>query len=309
VSLAVRALFPVLLVTACGRTGFAPVDDAARTDASDVDAAPCELGAFGLPARLPGPTNSSDDDWTPSISRDDLTLVFYSLRASTPGSPDLWRSTRATPDDNFGAASEIVEASSPAWEASPQLVAGELDLFFISDRPGSQLLDIYLATRTSTASAFGTPVRVDELSSAFDEDSLWVSHDGLRVMLSSNRGASIDLYQASRPDRSSPFSEPTLVSELSTLAEEGAPALSDDEREILFISNRSGGAGAYDVWRAERESAASPFSTPTNVTPLNSPEDEWGLTLSRDGHRVYYSYDAPLAGGNADIWVATRTCR
>jgi Tol biopolymer transport system component len=299
----------VLLVAACGRTGFSPVGDAASTDAGDADAAPCELGPFGSPSPLPGPTNSSDDDWTPSISRDDLTLVFYSLRASTPGSPDLWRSTRATPDDDFDAASEIVEASSPGWEASPQLVAGGLDLFFISDRPGSQLLDIYLATRTSTASPFGTPVRIDELSSEFDEDSLWVSHDGLRVMLSSNRGASIDLYQASRPDRSSPFSAPTIVSELSTLAEEGSPALSDDELEVLFISNRSGGAGAYDVWRAERATTTSPFSIPTNVTPLNSADDEWGLTLSRDGHRVYYSYDATLAGGNADIWVATRACR
>lgn len=96
--------------------------------------------------------------------------------------------------------------------------------------------------------------------------------------------------------------------DLDALAVEGSPALSADELEIFFVSNRSGGAGAYDVWHSTRPSRTMPFAQPTNPANLNSAGDEWGLSLSPDSRRLYYSFNSPLSGGNADIWVATRGC-
>lgn len=290
----------------CGRAHFDPISSDADSIA---DAPPCQLGAFGPPSVLPGPVNSSLDDWTPAISASDLTLLFYSLRPSAPGSPDIWSATRAAPSAPWQAPTVITEVSSPDFDTSPHLTADELELWLTSARTGSAMTDIYVAKRASTAVPFGTPQRDPVLSTAFDEDSLWISDDGLRIMFSSNAGSSIDLYSASRPDRGSSWSTPMIVSELSTPdGIEGAPTLSADELEIIFISNRDGGVGKYDLWTASRPSRSAAFSTPINLPQLSSPEDEWGPSLSRDGRTLYYSYNSTLAGGNAEIWVSTRSC-
>jgi hypothetical protein len=298
---------------ACGRIDFdrSPErgDGGPLPSDGDLDApTPCTFGPFGAPVTLPGPINSSVDEWTPAISASDLTLVFYSQRLSVPGDPDIWISTRPSASSEFEAATVITEVSSPDADHAPQLSADELVLVFASDRGSPGQYDLYEATRTSTAQPFGVPQKLDELSSPFHEETIWLSGDGLRVLLSSNVGSSYDIYAAERPDRSAPFGPLTVISELSTGYFEGSPALSSDELEIFFVSNRPG-VGAYDVWHSTRPTRTSPFDVPTAVPSISSTGDEWGLSLSADGRTLYFSYDAPLSGGDANIWIATRACQ
>jgi hypothetical protein len=50
------------------------------------------------------------------------------------------------------------------------------------------------------------------------------------------------------------------------------------------------------------------FQTPVRVPELSSATDDTGYRLTPDGTRMYLNYGALTSGGNADIFVATRTC-
>jgi Tol biopolymer transport system component len=130
----------------------------------------------------------------------------------------------------------------------------------------------------------------------------------LRVVFASNRGTSFDLYAADRPDRASAFANLRLLNDVNTLAAEEKPALSADELEIVFSSDRPG-TGMLDLWHATRPSVDQPFGPAEELTVLNGPSDEYAPYLSADGTRLYYSYNVETTGGpdDADVWVATRS--
>jgi Tol biopolymer transport system component len=303
----------VALVAACGRLGFDEPGDAAATGsdgsaAADAPHGSRTCGPFGVPKELPGPVNIlTDDEWAPAISFDDRTLYWYCFRS---GTFDIWRATRASSLDDFTAPEVIPEVASSETERAPSVTRDELVMAFMSDRSEPDG-DIYLASRATKASAFGAPVVVPELSSTEIDDAPELSGDGLRIVFHSNRFNGMNLFAASRPDRSSPFTDVHAIDELNTDDEESAPALSPDELEIFFISDRPGGSGQHDLWSATRPSIDVPFGVPVNLTILNSPGDEYGPSISGDGTHLYYSYNAPIGGGGstAQVWVATRTCQ
>jgi Tol biopolymer transport system component len=308
--MAVRAVLLIAL-SACGRVGF-DAGDAGDATLLDVSAdAPRTCGPFAAPVQLPGPVNQlSDDEWAPAVSADELSLYFYCFRSGGPGAPDLWHATRASRTDLFSPPTPLSEVSSTARESSPSVTGDDLLIAFASD-VGGGMEDLYLASRASRADSFGAPVKNDELSSALDDGSPELSADGLEVMFQSNRGSSTDLYLASRPDRSSPFSNVILLPGINTLGAERTPTWSTDELELFFVSDRPGGVGQLDLWHATRATREEPFGGVENLAILNSTGDEYAPTLSVDGTHLYYSYNAPYSGGGstAQIWVATRTCQ
>ncbi len=92
---------------------------------------------WGTPVNL-GPTvNSSTQDHWPSISADGLTLFFDSRRPGGSGSFDLWVTTRATTDDDWGTPVNLgPTVNSSAYEFSPSLSGDGSTLSFMSNRPG-----------------------------------------------------------------------------------------------------------------------------------------------------------------------------
>ena len=98
----------------------------------------------------------------------------------------------------------VAELSSPtALDELPVVTDDELTVYFGSDRPGGNGgLDIRVAHRTTTADGFGVPTLDATLSSASNDYPLWISADGCRFLLSSNRPGGvggIDIYMATRP--------------------------------------------------------------------------------------------------------------
>ena len=52
------------------------------------------------------------------------------------------------------------------------------------------------------------------------------------------------------------------------------------------------------------------FGTPTNLgSTVNSPAEEWGVSLSADGLSLYFSSKRSGGQGNNDIWVSTRATK
>jgi Tol biopolymer transport system component len=104
------------------------------------------------------------------------------------------------------------------------------------------------------------------------------------------------------------FSAPVPIS-VSTADFEGTPALSSDGLELFFKSTRPGGVGGQDLWTATRTTTALPWSTPVNVTELNSPADDTGPTLTADGLTMWFESSRTGGLGDVDIYVATRPAR
>jgi hypothetical protein len=95
---------------------------------------------WSAPVNL-GPTvNSSALDYGPSISADGLTLFFTSVRPGGYGSGDLWVTTRATTEDDWGTPVNLGPiVNSLAAEGIPSISADGREIYFsdgTAPRPG-----------------------------------------------------------------------------------------------------------------------------------------------------------------------------
>lgn len=89
-----------------------------------------------------------------------------------------------------------------------------------------------------------------------------------------------------------PWSDPQPVAAIDTAAAEGCPIESPDGLSLYFASNRAGGQGKLDNWRAHRTTVSADWGAAENPgAPVNSPEFDYCPT--------------PL-GGDALLFVSSR---
>ncbi|MGP1515559.1 MAG: OmpA family protein [Bacteroidales bacterium] len=80
------------------------------------------------------------------------------------------------------------------------------------------------------------------------------------------------------------------------------PAVSDDELTIYFSSNRPGGQGDYDIWKATRNNINEPFGNITNLGDKINTEGKEEFPSLR-GNKLYYSSDGLKGMGGYDIFM------
>jgi hypothetical protein len=301
------AVAAAVLASACGRIAFdAAAVDAQDGDGADADAA-CAWGPFGAPVRLLGPVLAvGTDDWFPTPTRGELEIFFHSYRA---GSLDaaLWHATRTTTADLFGTPVRIVELDEAGGDSMPTLSEDGLVLVFARSAAPGEGADLFEARRSTPTSAFGAAVPLASLNTAFHDATPWLDASGLRLAYASYTSGSGAILESTRASLADPFGTPRRIDELDTSAHENSPTLSSDGLELFFTANPAD--TGTDVYRALRPALDQPFGPPSRVAELSSPRDEFGLRLSRDGRRMYFNYDALLfGGGDADLWVAERSC-
>lgn len=86
----------------------------------------------------------------------------------------------------------------------------------------------------------------------------------------------------------------------------GHPAISPDEKMLIFSSPKNGGAGGKDLWIATRKSEGGSFSTPRNIGPvINTVGDEVFPYLRGDSVLYFASTGHPGMGG-LDIFKSVR---
>ncbi|MHC4677198.1 MAG: protein kinase domain-containing protein [Planctomycetota bacterium] len=159
---------------------------------------------WAAPVNL-GPTiNSSALDWSPTISKDGLLLVFSSNRPGGIGKTDLWMTRRSTTDDPWSEPENLGQpVNSPDIEATPSISDDGLLLFFQSDRPGEYGggADIWVARRKTTDDPWSQPVNLGPVVSTWGFDGHpSISADGSTLYFVSNRPdghGDEDLWQVS----------------------------------------------------------------------------------------------------------------
>ena len=113
----------------------------------------------------------------------------------------------------------------------------------------------------------------------------------------------VDLYISKKSANT--WSEPERLSISDSLAWDGSPSFSADERTLYFSSNRRGGKGGVDLYRVPIDNSGR-FGRPINLgSTINTPGDELFPYVSANG-KLYFSSDGHPSIGGLDLFVASR---
>jgi hypothetical protein len=139
--------------------------------------------------------NSTANTVQPFLVSDGSEIYFSSNRA---GTFVIYRAPRIS--GVFGALSAVAEVNlATANEGDPVLSADGLTILFSSTRAnGSGKDDIWAAQRTSKTASFGVPINLRMVNSVGIDSPTWLSTDGCRLYLSSDRAGAVHLYLATR---------------------------------------------------------------------------------------------------------------
>lgn len=301
-----RAAVVVLLCIGCGRIGYQAgpeVDpDAGAPDAALPPDAEPPLGPFGtarLIDELSDPAAADDD---PSMTGDLRELYFKSDRGGM-NDFDIWVARRDSADEPWGEVMEVVELSSPDFEATPEVSLDGLTITLSSDRAGGGGggIDIWVSTREAREDPWDPPVPLAALNSAADEYAAVTDESGGVVIF--NRAVpaqSFDLFQSVR--EGDLFSLPLALANLSSAVYEADSHLDSAGLELYFAGELPDATGR-DIYLARRDSAAGDFALPERVVELASPtadEDPW---VSPDRRLIVFSSDR---SGDQELYTATR---
>jgi hypothetical protein len=206
------------------------------------------------PAAVVAVSGSNTQRATPWVSFDGLSLYFVSSGAPGPGGRDIWFAQRTSTSLQFSGAQPLDGVNSTLIDNRPWLTRDELTLLFVSTRLGGLgNSDIWTATRATKIDPFSNPVILPAVNGTGRDESPVMSRDGLTLYFASDRLGGLgqqDIWMATRPDPQSAFGGFTPMTNLNSSSSDVDIALSDDERELFFASNRS---GTPEIWRAIRE--------------------------------------------------------
>ena len=276
---------------------------------------------WAAPINLGPVINSAFSDQGPAISKDGLSLYFHSNRPGGLGGPfDMYVSQRASVDDPWGGPINLGAPVNTTFdEGNPALSRDGHFLFFQSIRPGGLGgIDLWVSYREHTHDDFDWQPAVNlgpGVNSAADDNgpSYFENDEGgaPQLYFGSTRPGGLglaDIYVSTQLADGS-FGPATLVTELSSIANENRPSIRHDGLEIFFQSNRIGSFGtALDLWTATRESALDSWSTPVNLGgAINTTSIDNNANLSSDRKTLFFSSDRPGGSGGLDLYVTTRT--
>lgn len=212
------------------------------------------------PTKLRGPVNDVADDFHPDISADGLTLIFASERKGGKGQQDLWVTTRATAQDDWGIPRAIEDLNTKAIEDEPEISPNGLELYFQRD-----YTDIYRSTRASTNDAWGVPVRLEANINVrgFHSTSPRLTPDGLTMFFSTDAHASqweMNIFATQRASLADAWESPTRVESvgLNTSSVEWAGDVGADGYFYFGRADRIDAWATYDIWRVPIHAVPEP---------------------------------------------------
>jgi len=278
-----------------------------------------QFSDWSAPVNLGPVVNKGFSELAPYISKDGLSLYFFSKRPGGFGGNDIWVSERASVDDPWEPPQNLgPNINTSSDENAPTLSLDGHRLYFASDRPGGfGRLDLYVSRRHNRQDnfAWGAPVNLgsglntnaNEAAAAPFEDDITGT---ITLYFHSNRPGGIggdDIYASTlNPDET--FGPGDLVEELSSPFEDRLPCIRRDGLEIFLTSWRPGGMGWLDLWVSTRASTSDTWSTPVNLGPvINTAAVDSRPALSFDGTALYFHSNRSGGFGRVDLYVSTRS--
>ena len=141
--------------------------------------------------------NTSFSEVQPFLTPDGMEVYFS---GNGTGDYDIYRAV-ATAPGTFPTPSAVKEVNaSGAPDQNPTVSADDLTMVFSSGRFGGQGgQDVWITKRPNKTSAFGPPVNLSEVNSGANDYPSWISADGCRLYMYSDRSGTLHVYSSSRP--------------------------------------------------------------------------------------------------------------
>ncbi|MCB9840156.1 MAG: PD40 domain-containing protein [Phycisphaeraceae bacterium] len=265
---------------------------------------------------VPGDAGRGEENYEPRLTNDGNRLLFVRGRAG--GGADLFGAERTR--DGWGEPFPLASINTEdADELGPALTGDGRTLYFYSDRAGGQGgYDLWLVRRLDDPEAslrdaeWGEAQNLGPLvNSAYNDYAPAPSPDGATLYFASNRPLpeeqthdpsdnwpatvreqierrTYDLYAAPLTPRGHALAE--RLAALCTDANEGTPAVSPAGDFLYFASDRAGGAGGLDIYRARLRDGVAPRAEALGW-PINTPANELDPALSMHGFALHFSSD------------------
>ena len=146
---------------------------------------------FDLVSLTPNVSSSQSDHATYYVPG---ALYLVSNRGS--GGDDIYRASEQS--GGFASPLIIPELASPAADSFVVVSTNELHVWFASTRADAGGFQTYEATRAIATAPWNTPTVVPELASFGQTLPGWISADGCRLYLASDKNGDFDLYVATK---------------------------------------------------------------------------------------------------------------
>jgi hypothetical protein len=159
----------------------------------------------------------------------------------------------------------------------------------------------------SPLAPFGPPIKIEAVSSEYEEDDPSLTGDRLELYFSSDRGSpgDHDIWVSVRVSVDQPWRTPTLVVELSTSFNEGPPEVSDDGLTMMLSSNRNGAGTRDDIYISTRASRDVAWGVPVEVTDLSTATLDINASVYGGGSSVVITHDSTGAD-ERDLYESKR---
>ena len=200
---------------------------------------------FGAPTPVTVLVSTADDS-TPDLSPDGLRLYLGSDRMIA-GDRDIYVSSRADRQSPWGSLVRIPELATTQDDSGVCESADGLSMIFASTRTGNG--DLYVTSRATTSSSWGTPQLLAGFDNPEEETQQWCNDDLTLVYYSHRINGQLDIWYASRPSPAAPFDTPQPVANLNTVRDEADPWLSPDLRTMYFYRGQLNGGDIYVTTR------------------------------------------------------------
>jgi len=241
------------------------------------------------------------DQYWPSLSVDEQTLVFTALIPKNPNNPAVvgnrqedffvsdFHDGKWTKPENLGS-----PPNTPDNEGAQTITADATQMYFTacnrSDGKGG--CDIYYSEKRN--GLWTRPRNLGEpVNTSAKETQPSISADGRTLYFVSTRSGGKggqDIWMSTLGDNGN-WSKPVNLEEINTSGDESSPFIHLDGRTLYFASDDWPGMGQYDLFVTRKDSAGR-WSTPENLGyPINSKHNEEGMIVNARGDRAYYSSD------------------
>lgn len=256
------------------------------------------------PIRLSDNVNSEFDDYWPTLSADEQTLIFTRLIPINPLKPisvsnrqeDFYVSTKS--DTVWQKAVSLgPPINSPANEGAQTIsIDGRKMYFTACGWPGGVgRCDLYFSMMVNDK--WLPPVNVGKpVNSGYQEKQPSLSPDGLTLYFASDRPGGYGGYDIwmSKMDSSGHWHEPVnLGKNVNTPYNEQSPFIHFDNQTLYFSSDGWPGMGNMDIYMTKKINDSSWAPAQNLGYPINTCKDEIGLIVNAKGDKAYFSSDRP----------------
>ncbi|NQU52025.1 MAG: PD40 domain-containing protein, partial [Bacteroidetes bacterium] len=261
------------------------------------------------PTNLGDNINSANDEYWPTPSLDGKKLIFTRLLKGSNRLPQEDFFEAGLDSLNQSKAIPLTNVNTTDNEGAQTLSADSKILFFTAcNRPdGGGSCDIYFSRFVN--GKWTTPLNAGSpLNTQYWDAQPSFSSDNRFLYFSSNRPGGKgkkDIWKVEFvgfSDTGIPtWKEPENIKEINTAGDEISPFIHANNQNFYFASDTHVGMGGLDLFTAYFDESGSVEDLKNLGYPINTHEDELGITISSIGNKAYFS-SARNTGAGLDIF-------